>query len=227
MMMRRDMTVALFGLLLASQRAAMPLPPAPSTQGLTVVLLLDVSASMTHVPLPLDARYAQVYNAFAQGLRPEDRAAIGVMASSTRFGPLTSNPKELSASVRRLLQAAETDRLGPSPLWDGALSAMPMLGSAGGPSALLLFSDGKSTGNVHGLDELIAQAVTQHVSVNAVLEGAGTVLLARAASALDAGDAIEKLTTATGGRRLLDRPPDPRQRNPGPLISVIMDALHR
>jgi hypothetical protein len=225
--MRREVTLALFGLLLAPLRSAMPVPPTPSSQGLTVVLLLDVSASMTHVPLPLDARYAQVYNAFAQGLRPEDRAAVGVMAASTRFGPLTSDPKELSASVRRLLQAAETDRLGPSPLWDGALSAMTLFESAGGPSALLLFSDGRSTGNVHGLDELIAKAVERHVSVSAVVEGAGTALLARAASSLDAGDAIEKLTTATGGRRLLDRPPDPRQRNPGPLISVIMDDLHR
>lgn len=200
---------------------------APPGDRLTVVLLLDVSASVSHLPLALDQRVAQVFNAFVQGLAPGDRAAVGVIARETRFSQVTSDRRELAASVRQLLQVADTARLGPSPVWDALAEALPVAADPSGRSAVVLFSDGKSTGNVHGLDEVIDRARQSRVSVSAVVEGPGTVLLARAASALDPGDAIERLTQATGGRRLLDRPPDPRQRNPGPLVSLIMEQLHR
>jgi hypothetical protein len=59
----------------AGPRAQAP-PPA------TVILLLDITASMTLVPLPFDQRYAQVFNAFLQGLGPSDRAAVGVVAGN-------------------------------------------------------------------------------------------------------------------------------------------------
>jgi hypothetical protein len=200
--------------------------PAPGER-LTVVLLLDVSASVSHLPLALDPRFAQVFNAFLQGLAPADRAAVGVIARETRFSQVTSDRRELATSVRQLLQVADTVRLGPSPVWDALIEAVPVAVDPSGRSAIVLFSDGKSAGNVHGLDEVIDRARQSRVSVSAVVEGPSTVLLARATSALDPGDAIERLTQATGGHRLLDRPPDPRQRNPGPLVSLIMEQLHR
>jgi hypothetical protein len=201
-------------------------PQAPA--GLTVVLLLDVSGSVSHLALPIDSRFAQVFNAFAQGLRPEDRAAVGVVADGVRFGKLTSNVRELAASARDLLQVPDAARLGPSPLWD-AIDASITLVSAdpAGRPAVVLFSDGKSTGNTHGLDEVTRRAVQLHVAVSAVVEGPSSALLARSLLPLDPADLIDRLAQATGGRRLLDRPTDPRQRNPGPLISIVMDGLHQ
>jgi hypothetical protein len=63
--------------------------------------------------------------------------------------------------------------------------------------------------------------------VSAVIDGPSSAFLARMPLPLDPADLLERLAKATGGRRLLDRPIDPRQRNPAPLISLIMDALHQ
>jgi hypothetical protein len=195
--------------------------------GLTVVLLLDVTASVSRTPMPIDQRFAQVFNAFLQGLKPADRGAVGVIAGRPRLGPLTADHRELSASVRLLLQVPDADRLGPSPIWDAVDEAVTeAAGDPAGRPAVVLFSDGKSTANVHGLDEVIDRATRLHVSINAVVEGPGSVFMARITEALDPAELIGRLTTATGGRRLFDRPPDPRQRNPGPLVAQLMDGLH-
>ena len=75
-------------------------------------------------------------------------------------------------------------------------------------------------------DEVIDHAKRLHVSIHAVVEGPGSLFLARSTQALDPAELIGQLTTATDGLRLLDRPADPRQRNPGPLVAQIMDVLH-
>jgi hypothetical protein len=200
-------------------------PAAPA--GLTVVLLLDVTASVTRLPLPIDPRFAQVFNAFLQGLRPADRGAVGVIAGRPRVGRLTSDHRELSTSVRNLLQVPDAERLGPSPIWDAIDEAVTeAAGDPSGRPAVVLFSDGKSSANVHALDDVIDHAKRLHVSIHAVVEGPGSVFLARSTQALDPAALIGQLTTATGGLRLLDRPADPRQRNPGPLVAQIMDVLH-
>lgn len=199
----------------------------PEPAGLTVVLLMDVSASVGNLPLTIDQRFAQVFNAFLLGLKSSDRAAVGVIAGRTRFTGVTGNQRDLSMAVRRLLQVPDADRLGPSPLWDALDDAITLTNEPSGRPAVVLFSDGKSSGNTKGLDEVIDRARRQHVSVHVVVEGAGTLFLARTASPLDPADLLERLTTATGGLRLLDRPTDPRLRNPAPLVTRIMEALHQ
>lgn len=199
----------------------------PAPAGLTVVLLLDVSSSVAQLPLQIDQRYPQVFNAFLNSLKPTDRAAVGVIAGRVRFSAVTGNKAELTTSIRSLLQVADVDRLGPSPLWDAIDAAITLTRDPAGRPAIVLFSDGKSTGNTRSLDDVIERARQERVMVSAVVEGAGSNFLARTKSALDPADQIARLTDSTGGRRLLDRPTDPRERNPGPLISVIMDGLHQ
>jgi len=196
--------------------------------GLTVVLVIDLTASVSRVPLPIDQRFAQAYNGFVQGLKPSDRAAVGVIADKTHFGPLTGDLRQLSASARLLLQVPDANRLGPSPLWDAVDEAIALASSdPSGRPAVILFSDGKSTGNVHGLDEVVAHAKKAGVIVSAVLEGPSSAYLVRLAESPDPGELMGRLTDATGGLRLLDRPPDPRQRNPGPMVAEILNVLHQ
>jgi hypothetical protein len=196
--------------------------------GMTVVLLLDVSASMTTVPLAFDARYAQVFNAFVQGLAPADRAAVGLVSGGVRFSGVTADRRELSAAVRTLMLPSADARRGPSPLWDALDQALPLAAAgAGGRAAIVLFTDGKSAGNVKGLDDVIDRARQLGVRISAVVEGPGTALLARSRMTPDPAGPIERLTEATGGTTLLDRPVDPRQRNPGPMVSLLMDRLRR
>lgn len=201
---------------------------APEPAGLTVVLLMDVSASVAHQPLAIDQRFAQVFNAFLQGLKPSDRGAVGVVSGRSRFTHVTGNPRDLSTAVRRLLQVPDSERLGPSPLWDALDEAITLAAAdPGGRPAIVLFSDGKSSGNLRGLDEVIDRARRLRVRVSVAVEGADTLFLARTISPLDPADLLERLTEATGGLRLLDRPSDPRLRDPGPLVARIMDALQQ
>ena len=195
--------------------------------GLTVVLLLDVSASMVRQPLLFDPRYAQVFNAFQQGLAPADRAGVGVVAGQLRLSAITSNPRDLSAAVRSLLQVPDLDRLSGSPIWDAIDETLPVAADPRGRSAIVLFSDGKSGGNVHGLDDVITRARLLHVAIDVVVEGPGSAFLARSDLELDPAAMLGRLAQQTGGRVLLDRPLNPRQRDPGPLVSLIMEELHR
>ncbi len=199
----------------------------PAAAGLTVALLLDVSASMTHQPLGFDPRYAQVFNAFLEGLKPGDRAAVGVIADRVQLGRVTADRRELSNAVRWLLQVPDAARLGASPLWDALDEVLPLVADPARRSAIVLFSDGKASGNHDGLDEVIEHARRLGVSISIVVEGPGSDSLGRTNPGLDPADALEHLAQQTGGRRLLDRPLNPRQRNPGPLIALIMEGLHR
>jgi hypothetical protein len=228
--------VALTGLLLTMVASVLvadhsrirqtPLDRLSASPTLTVVLLLDVSASVSRLPLFIEPRFVQVFNAFLQGLKPGDRAGIGVVARRLRLSQLTSDPRELSTIARGFLQVADTDRLGPSPLWDAVDETIALVAGQTGRRAIVLFSDGKSSGNTHGLDEVTAHARQLGVSINAVVAGESSPGQGQSTDHLDPADLTESLVQATGGRQLLDRPANPRDRNPARLIAQIMAALH-
>jgi len=197
--------------------------PAVSESPLTVVLLLDVSASVSRLPMFIETRFVQVFNAFARGLRPGDRAGLGVIGRQFQSSALVSDPRDLPAIARRMLQVPDADRLGPSPIWDAIESAITIVEASNGRLAVVLFSDGKSTGNVHGLEDVTAHASQARVSINAVIEGDSSQ--GPVPSGLDPAELIGSIVKTTGGRLLIDRPANPRDRNPGPLITQIMDGL--
>jgi VWFA-related protein len=60
--------------------------------------------------------------------------------------------------------------LGASPAWDAVDAGVTALESQTGRRAIILVTDGRSTGNVHGLDETILHAVAADVSVSIVGE---------------------------------------------------------
>src|SRR4029453_18528151 len=90
----------------------------PATDGLSVILVLDVSWSVSQQSLRLDDRFVRIFNAFLQKLQPSDRAAVGVLANTLRVSPMTSDARQLATSLRGLLQVVDSDRLGPTPIWD-------------------------------------------------------------------------------------------------------------
>lgn len=191
------------------------------------MLLVDVTASMTKTQLAFDARYAQVVNAFLQGLTPNDRAGVGLIADTTRFTEMTVDQRALAASVRALFRVPDSARLGPSPLWDSLDETLDRVADGNRKPAIIVFSDGKAGGNRKGLDEVIDRAKTLGVAVSSVVEGPGVALMARSPIVLDPADAFERFAQTTGGLRLLDRPMNPRERNPGPMIALLVDGLRR
>lgn len=208
---------------------ARPTTPASvaNPSGLSVVLLLDVSASNTRGPLAIDQRLARVLDAFLQGLTPADRGALGVVARRIRMSPLIANPREIAMTARTLLQMTDADRLGPSPLWDAVDQAVTLAASGTGRGAVVMYTDAKSSGNLRGLDEVIEHAKRAGVAVHVVVEGDSLFFIGPGTERLDPADLIDTLAQGTGGLRLLDRPPNPRDRNPARFITQIMETLHR
>jgi hypothetical protein len=188
-----------------------------------VVLLLDVSASVSRLPMFIETRFVQVFNAFARGLKSGDRAGVAIIARRFQSSALVSDARDLPAVARRLLQVPDADRVGPSPIWDAIENAITLVESSDGRLAIVLFSDGKSTGNVRGLQEVTAHARQARVSINAVIEGDS--FQGPVPPGLDPAELIGSIVGTTGGRLLVDRPPNPRDRNPAPLIAQIMDGL--
>ena len=86
-------------------------------------------------------------------------------ATAGRFGPVTPDPV---AQVRGLNGAFG---LGGSPAWDAVDEAVTVLESEPGRRAIILVTDGRSTGNVRSLDEAIRHATEAGVSVFVVGEG--------------------------------------------------------
>jgi Mg-chelatase subunit ChlD len=197
--------------------------PAAGESAVTVVLLLDVSASVSRLPMFVETRFVQVFNAFARGLRPGDRAGVGVISRRFQSSALVSDTRDLPTIGRRLLQVPDADRLGPSPIWDGIDSAITLVEASNGRLAVVLLSDGKSTGNVRGLQEVTEHARQARVSINAVIEGDSSQ--GPIPPGLDPAELIGSIVRTTGGRLLVDRPANPRDRNPAPLITQIMEGL--
>jgi hypothetical protein len=205
--------------------AARPARRSAVSDPLSAVLLLDTSASVSRSAMLLDPRFTEVFNAFLRGLAPGDHAAVGVIANTARFTPLTADTREMTASLRTLLRVLDPDRLGPSPIWDAMDEALTLLDKEGGHPAIVVFSDGKSSGNLHGSADVLAHARSLGVAIHAVIEGGGTRLILQPNAALDPADIIRPVAEGSGGRLWLDRPPNARDRNPARLVAQIMEGI--
>jgi len=191
--------------------------PARQAGGLTAALLLDVSASVSQQSLRLDDRFVRIFNAFVQRLQPGDRAAVGVLTNRLRLSTLTPDVRELSANVRMLLQIQDIDRLGPTPIWDALDEAITLVADGRGRPVIVLYSDGRSSGNLHGLADVLAHATRTRVSINVVVPPQKLPV-----DHLNPADLMEELSSATGGRRMMEpRPPG----NAAAVISQLMEGL--
>jgi VWFA-related protein len=132
-----------------------------------IVFLTDETASMPgRGNLRMDAA---IDGALLLRRTPRDRIRVGGFARSLVLSPRfdTEWPElHRAASLVRDIPAA--DRAGPSPLWDGADTAVKALEAEPGRRAILMITDGRSTGNVHSVDEVMHHAIAANVSINVV-----------------------------------------------------------
>jgi hypothetical protein len=163
-------------------------------QPLSLVVLLDVTSSMSSVMVPFvwDGTY-EGGRLKVSGTRAPDRPvdlflkpiqegllAARVATDRVRFGTITAEPRfspgfrtdraTLLADARELLRVPDSERYGPSPIWDAVGHAVTSLESEPGQRAVLLVTDGYSTGNHLSLRDVINQAVRVGVSVLVIHE---------------------------------------------------------
>lgn len=130
-----------------------------------VALLVDVSASMFTVPGTLE----EALTCLVDGIRAGDLLRVGAVARHLFLAPVRSDYKALRADVVTLLDPAVENVFGPTPLWNAIAYVSAELKKGPDPRAIILLTDGRSTGNRMSLSEAAEAAVQANVSVNVVV----------------------------------------------------------
>lgn len=154
-----------------------------TSSALSVVLVLDVSASMA---LKLrEARAAALE--FLDALEPGDRGAVLTFASNVvGFTPFSAD----RSAARRALEEARVS--GETALYDATAVALRRLREQPGRRAVVLFTDGEDNKSRLSIDQVVDLARSHEASVFAVAQGVAEV------KALLRG--LDRLASETGGR---------------------------
>jgi VWFA-related protein len=144
--------------------------PSPAT----ICLLFDVSASMdgtvgkgsapagleTAMDAWVDARPASA-----------DRWQVSTVSRHVLVGTtFVSDGPALRDAARAALAVPDAQRFGPSPIWDAVDAGIGALETESGKRAVLLVTDGRSTGNRLGVRDAIRHALAAGVAVTVISE---------------------------------------------------------
>jgi hypothetical protein len=132
---------------------------------LSLAVVLDTSRT---VRWDRDALGEQLL-ALDEGLRPDDRLRLSTVGGRAFSTPFLADIPDLKRDVRRALDQGNDDGYGATPLWDALHDAITVLAQEPPPRAILLLTDGRSTGNRHGLVEIADYAMEHHVLVHVIV----------------------------------------------------------
>ena len=129
-------------------------------QPITVVVMLDTSASMTG-NLELLSRAAEQ---FVIRMLPKDKGLVGAFNDKIEFFPatFTANRDTLIASLRDL------DFGNPTRLYDAIAASMERLHKIDGRRVVLVFTDGDDTGSRVNVNDVLEQARANEAMIYAV-----------------------------------------------------------
>lgn len=128
---------------------------------LSLAIVLDTSRS---VLWDRDALGDQL-RALHTALKPADRVMLSTVGGRPFHTPFRAGIPDLKADVRRALDQGNDDGYGSTPLWDALHDAVTSLAAEPPPRAILLLSDGRATGNRHGLVEIADHAMEHSVLI--------------------------------------------------------------
>jgi hypothetical protein len=168
---------------------------------LSIVLLLDASTSFW-VAHGSDSVRQAVEEIFIPSLKAGDRARIGnIVGRPFLSATFTSDPKALKDAVHTALSPSKADRFGPSPIWDAVDAAITALASEPGRRAILVITDGRATGDRHGLLDVIGHANAANVTIDAIGDEGKDEMLQDDKSVVRGGPgrALAALSGDTGG----------------------------
>jgi hypothetical protein len=170
---------------------------APKRLPVSVIVLLDTSRSVRWWESP-PANLGR----FAGLLTPSDRIMIATFGARISFPGFTLAGRDMDGEIRSALEISDAEGFGKSPVWDAIYGAVEMLSREPGPRSILLLTDGRTTGNTHGLVETAAFAMANRVSINVILRHSSESILqggGGTAALVQPGAPIQGLATYTGG----------------------------
>jgi hypothetical protein len=120
---------------------------------------------------PVDLYLEPMRQGLLPHLREDDRLRFASISRQVRMSPaFVRGRRVLDAEARQILSVPEKDRYGPSPVWDGIDEAVAALESQPGQRAIILVTDGFSTGNRRGLAEVARRAALSATAIYVVHE---------------------------------------------------------
>ena len=133
---------------------------ANEVQAITVVVMLDTSASMTGSLKLLE----QAAEQFIIRLLPKDKAMVGAFNDKIEFFPshFTGDRDRLIAALREL------DFGNPTRLYDAVAASMDRLHQVDGRRVVLIFTDGDDTGSRENISTVLETARQNEVMVYAI-----------------------------------------------------------
>ncbi len=191
-----------------------------------LVLLLDVTGSMylTHTTY----RFGQ---SWSSPLQSGDRVVVGSIARPLRLGTVFSDDRRvLQKWVDEAFRRPLEERSGPSPVWDAVDQAIGTLrAEALARQSVIAVTDGMSTGNAVGFNDLVMRAIAAGVSVSVVYASLGKRVLTvpqnqGADVEIRAEPVLLKLVDETGG--LFRDSGEGPYANPEPHVEKIIRWLH-
>lgn len=176
---------------------AVPVTVQPRTASMSIVLLLDLSRSVRWQDMRLDGHLDE----FIASLNDSDRVMIATCCGRTSFGAFREAREDVRAEVQAALNVGDEEGFAGSPVWDAMYEAITILSRQPPPRALILMSDGRSSGNHYGLTDVADHAMANDVSVNVIAkhsaqhlyQAGNTVALVQPATPL------ESVANFTGG----------------------------
>jgi hypothetical protein len=171
-------------------------------------------------------------------LREGDRVMVGSIARRLRLTrAFAGNARASEAGLLDVLQVPGQDRYGPTPIWDAIHDATTLLAAETGQKAIILSTDGVSTGNRHGFDDVAERAALSGAAVHVVVEQPGGSLgMVRMIDRTDnpwillssrfgeqVNVTMRRLAASTGGRYAVNSVVN---RGLTPHLARIMDQLH-
>lgn len=170
---------------------------APRSASMSIIVLLDASRSVRWPARPLD----QQLEGFTGSLNPEDRVMVATCCARTTFGPFKPAREDTREDVRAALDIDDEEGFAGSPIWDAMHEAITILSRQPAPRALILMSDGRSSGNRYGLSDVADHAMASGVSVNIIAKHSAQHLYqaGNTVAIVQPTAPLESVTRYTGG----------------------------
>ena len=173
-------------------------------QPLRVLLLLDVTASVSQRYDKGDFE-EETRKLFIDALQPGEEARVGGFAQELRLSPgFSSDPRVLRKALDTAFSHKKESTFGPSPIWDHTYTVVDELATVQGRRAVILFTDGRATGNRRSIHELAERCIQAGVSLNVLSYDRQVYIQQDAASAVVVRprNPLLWLAEVTGGRLL-------------------------
>jgi hypothetical protein len=138
---------------------------AAELQSLRLILIVDVT---TRPPLSAGL-LREAIDQVAGAMRDGDRAHVWRVGGRITRGPaFTREAISRRTAAGFAANPANLERSGPSPIWDAIVEASEALETGEGRRAILLYTDGRASGNRHGAADVATRALAAGVSVSVV-----------------------------------------------------------